>query len=99
MTQNVEWFCHLTFSSYLDSEIRQNKSLDNVSLQEEYHTRTMILLDDDEEDQFSFDDYLLASRYLLVNVLVDSLYICIGYWKHLRGNHHKMGPMVQFYNS
>jgi hypothetical protein len=33
----------------------------------------MILLDDDEEDQFSFDDYLLASRYLLVNMLVDSL--------------------------
>jgi hypothetical protein len=39
----------------------------------------MILLDDDEEDQFSFDDYLLASRSMLVNILVDSLYIWNGY--------------------
>ncbi len=33
----------------------------------------MILLDDDEEDQFSFDDYLLASRSMLINMLVDTL--------------------------
>jgi hypothetical protein len=39
----------------------------------------MILLDDDEEDQFSFDDYLLASRYMLVNILVDIQYLCKGY--------------------
>jgi hypothetical protein len=30
----------------------------------------MILLDDDEEDQFSFDDYLLASRSMLVDTLI-----------------------------
>ncbi len=55
----------------------------------------MILLDDDEEDQFSFDDYLLASRSLFYICLLIATTYAMGIEK-IKRKSCEMGPMVQF---